>query len=268
MSTPAIIGVPWDGASSFMRGAALAPAAIRKAMQSPAGNRWSERLSDTAALGACVDAGDVADDGPMEDAVDAAVNRLLEKGHRPLLLGGDHSITWPAVRALSRSWPSISILHFDAHNDLYDIYEGNRLSHACPFARIMESGSAQELVQIGIRAMTGHQRDQADRFGVDVIDMRRWARGERTFRVTHPLYVSIDIDVLDPSHAPGVSHREPGGLTVRELLTVVQGITNPIIGADIVEYNPTRDADEMTAMVCGKLVREMVDAMNRCPPPC
>jgi arginase family enzyme len=126
----------------------------------------------------------------------------------------------------------------------------------------MEAGLADELVQVGIRAMTGHQREQADRFGVDVIDMRRWVAGERP-AVRHPVYISIDLDALDPAHAPGVSHREPGGLSVRDVLTVLQGLRVPIVGADLVEYNPARDLDGVTATVGGKLLKELLGAMRQ-----
>ena len=125
----------------------------------------------------------------------------------------------------------------------------------------MEEGLADELVQVGIRAMTGHQRDQADRFGVDVIDMRRWSAGARP-TLQHPVYISLDLDVLDPAFAPGVSHREPGGLSVREVLSVLQEVRVPIVGVDLVEYNPLRDLDGVTATVAGKLLKEMLAAMG------
>jgi len=119
---------------------------------------------------------------------------------------------------------------------------------------------AAHLIQVGIRTITGHQRDQAKRFGVDVIDMRRWTRGDRP-RPSGPVYLSIDLDGLDPAFAPGVSHPEPGGLTVRELLDVVHGLDGPIVGADIVELNPHRDAGGLTAVVAAKLVKEVAARM-------
>jgi arginase family enzyme len=131
----------------------------------------------------------------------------------------------------------------------------------------MELGLADSLTQVGIRAQTGHQRQQADRFGVETIDMRAWARGARP--VLHgPLYVSIDLDALDPAFAPGVSHPEPGGLSVRELLDLVQSLPGPIAGADIVELNPTLDPMGLTARVAAKLVRELAVASWNCMPGC
>jgi arginase family enzyme len=155
----------------------------------------------------------------------------------------------------------LTVLHIDAHPDLYDEFEGRRFSHACPFARIMEEGLAHRLVQVGIRTMNGHQREQARRFGVETIDMRAWADGVRP-HVTGPLYVSIDLDGLDPAFAPGVSHREPGGLSVREVIGFVQALPHPLAGADIVEFNPSQDPLGLTAPVAAKLVKELVGRMS------
>ncbi|MCC6930067.1 MAG: agmatinase [Gemmatimonadaceae bacterium] len=259
---PVLLGVCHDASSSFLRGAADAPAAIRRELQSTASNAWSERLQLIAPGVAWDDAGDVAlgDDDPRA-AIEQAVDALLAAGRRPVVLGGDHSITYPVLRAVRRHHPRLTILHLDAHNDLYESFEGDRFSHASPFARIMEEALADQLVQVGIRAMTQHQREQGDRFGVDVVDMRRWVAGDR-FALRHPVYLSLDIDVLDPAFAPGVSHREPGGLSVREVLSVVQGIDQPMVGADLVEYNPRRDLDEVTAPVCAKLIKEIVAQMQ------
>jgi arginase len=260
--TPTLLGLPFDEASSFRRGAAGAPPLIRAAMRSDASNMWTEALVDLGAPGAYADAGDADLSGDARGAMTAAVAGVMAAGGRPLVLGGDHAVTWPVLRAVRAAHRELSILHFDAHNDLYDHFEGDRGSHACPFARIMEAGLADELVQVGIRAMTGHQREQADRFGVDVIDMRRWVAGVRP-SLKYPVYISLDADVLDPAFAPGVSHREPGGLSVRDVLTVLQELQVPIVGVDLVEYNPERDLDGVTAAVCGKLLKELLGAMGR-----
>lgn len=260
--TPTLIGIPFDGASSFRRGAAAAPALIRRELASEAGNGVSEALIDLRAPGAVADAGDVAFSpagDPTAQITDAITEVLAHEG-RPVSLGGDHSITFPIVRAVRTHWPELTILQFDAHPDLYDVFEGDRLSHACPFARIMEGRLANRLVQVGIRAMNAHQRAQADRFGVDVIDMRAWSAGARPV-VRGPVYVSVDIDGLDPAFAPGVSHREPGGLSVRDILGVIQKLDGPLVGADVVEYNPSRDVGDLTSHVCAKLVRELASRM-------
>ena len=269
---PTLLGVPYDRASSFLRGAAGAPPRIREALYSPASNLWSEGGVDVGAPGALADAGDVEFEDDCRGAaahgrIEGAVTRLLERGGRPIALGGDHSISSSIIRAVRRRHPALAVLHFDAHPDLYDAFEGDRWSHASPFARIMEDRLADRLIQVGIRTMNGHQREQAERFRVEVIDMVAWQAGVR-FDLTPatPLYVSVDCDAFDPAFAPGVSHREPGGLTPREVIAALQRLQVPIVGADIVEYNPTRDVDGVTATLCGKLAKEIAGVMHSTPP--
>jgi len=152
------------------------------------------------------------------------------------------------------------ILQLDAHPDLYDELDGNRYSHACPFARIMEDELATRLVQVGIRTMTPHQREQAKRFGVEVVEMRNWHSG-MAFRFEDPVYISLDMDCLDPAFAPGVSHHEPGGFSTRDVLEIIQGLRGNIVGADIVEFNPERDPGGVTAMVAAKFLKELLARM-------
>ncbi|MDQ3950175.1 MAG: agmatinase [Gemmatimonadota bacterium] len=260
--TPTLIGLPYDGSSSFRRGAAAAPRLIREALRSSASNSWSEAGVDVGAPTVLADAGDVdlANTTDVRAAIESGIRSVLRDGARPIALGGDHSVTYPVLRALRASCPSLTVLHFDAHPDLYDEFEGDRFSHACPFARVMEERLADRLVQVGIRTMNDHQRAQADRYGVDVIDMRAWVAGARP-EVRGPVYISIDVDALDPAFAPGVSHREPGGLSVREVLTVIQSISEPIVGADVVEFNPGQDPVGVTGAVCAKVVKEVVGRM-------
>jgi agmatinase len=241
-----------------MRGSAAAPPKIREALHAAAGNSWTETLVDIAAADALKDAGDVdlSQTADVRGAIERAVDGLLVDGGHPIVLGGDHSITYPIIRALRRHQPRLTIVQIDAHNDLYEEFAGDRFSHACPFARIMESGVADRLIQVGIRAMTRHQREQADRYDVEVIDMRAWQRGVRPV-VNEPVYLSIDLDGIDPAFAPGVSHPEPGGLSAREVIGLLQDIGGTVIGADVVEYNPTLDPNEQTARVAAKLVKEI-----------
>jgi agmatinase len=259
--TPAILGIPFDANSSWLRGPAGAPPIIRVAFNSFSSNSWTETGVDLGAEGVYCDAGDLKFnfDQPFA-AVEKRVGELLDKGLRPLCLGGDHSITLPIVRAFGRHVPGLTILHFDAHPDLYDELEGNRLSHACPFARIMEEGAAKRLIQVGIRTMTGHQREQASRFGVEVIEMRNLPALDR-MKVDGPIYISFDVDALDPAFAPGISHREPGGMSTREALAHLQAITGKIAGADIVEFNPAQDNTQITATVAAKLLKEILGKM-------
>lgn len=259
---PTLLGVPFDAASSFRRGTASAPAAIREALRSPAGNSWTEVLVDVGRDGALADAGDLdlTDVGQARALIERGIDELLGGGGVPLVLGGDHSITYPVLRAVRRRHHALSVLHIDAHPDLYDEFEGDRYSHACPFARALEEGLIDRLVQVGIRAMTGVQRAQADRFGVDVIDMRAWTAGRRP-EIAGPIYVSIDLDGLDPAFAPGVAHPEPGGLTTRDVIDLVQRLPGPLIGADVVELNPELDVRGLTSVVAAKLVKEVAGRM-------
>jgi agmatinase len=258
MVLPALLGIPYDASSSFQRGAADAPPIIRRALRSSAGNPWAERLVKSVTDDRLEDLGDL--ELPATPEARVAIERAiadLAGAHRPFIaLGGDHSITYPILRGLAPHEPSLTILQIDAHPDLYDQFEGDRYSHACPFARIMEEKLASRLVQVGIRAMTGHGRDQAHRFGVEQIDMRAWADGARP-STTGRVYVSIDLDGLDPAFAPGVSHREPGGLTVREVLTILDTFGGELVGADIVEHNPHMDVGGLTAEVAAKFVKEL-----------
>jgi arginase len=259
--TPVILGIPFDANSSWLRGAAGAPPIIRVAFQSGSSNASTETGVDLSAEGVYCDAGDMkfTFQEPFP-AIEARVGELLDHNLRPVCLGGDHSITLPIVRAFGHHIPGLTILHFDAHPDLYDELEGNRLSHACPFARIMEERAAKRLIQIGIRAMTTHQREQANRFGVEVIEMRHLPALDR-MKVDDPVYISFDMDALDPAFAPGISHREPGGMTTREAIAHIQAITGRIAGADIVEFNPAQDHTQLTAMVAAKLLKEILGKM-------
>jgi agmatinase len=262
-----LLGVPWDGGASFQRGAAAGPAAIRAALHSPAGNAWTEALVDLGDPVVLQDAGDVPlgdpDDGAAaRHAITTAVARVLAGGGRPVVLGGDHSITYPVLRAVRAVHPRLTLLHVDAHMDLYDEFEGDRWSHACPFARIMEERLCDRLVQVGIRTATPHQRQQAARFGVEVIDMLAWAQGVRPV-VQGPTWVSLDLDGLDPAFAPGVAHREPGGLSTREVLALLHAVDGPLVGGDLVELTPALDPTGLSATVAAKLVRELIGTMAR-----
>jgi agmatinase len=258
-TTIQLLGAPYDAASSFMRGAARGPFVIRDALHSGASNLWSETGLDLEPL--LHDAGNI-DFAAVSDplaAIEDAVANVCDQG-APLILGGDHFVTWPAVRAVARARGPLSIVVFDAHPDLYDELEGDRHSHACPFARIMEEGLATRLVQVGIRAATGHQREQAARFGVEMIEMRSMRELPR-LAFDEPVYLSFDMDALDPAFAPGISHWEPGGLSVRDALHIIQGMEARLVAADVVECNPLRDRAGRTAHVAAKIVKEIAGAM-------
>lgn len=255
------VGIPLDENSSFMRGARAAPQKIRDAFHSQSSNYYSEDGQDLNADNRWQDSGDLKL-SPMPDAIEeieAGISNYLTKG-KVLSLGGDHSITYPIVKAFSKKYERLNILHLDAHADLYDDFEGNKHSHASPFARIMEEGLAQRLVQVGIRTLNSHQREQAKKFGVEIIEMKDW-KDSIQLSFTGPLYISLDLDALDPAFVPGVSHYEPGGFTPRQILSIIQSLNSEIVGADIVELNPIRDVNNMTAMLAAKFFKELLAKM-------
>ena len=260
-----LFGLPTDINSSFERGAAAGPAAIRAALFSDRGNMASELGPEIGTDIAFTDDGDLPlTENTAQD--DAAIRRhvvmLQEDGEVPLALGGDHAVTFPLVEAAATCFGPLNILHFDAHPDLYDDFACNPRSHASPFALICEAGHAKRLMQVGIRTLNGHCREQAARFGVEIIPMADFTP-DRVPVLDGPLYISIDLDGIDPSAAPGVAHPEPGGLTVREVLAVLHKQTAPIVGADIVEHHPGRDIGDVTAILGAKLVRELAALIDR-----
>lgn len=256
------VGIPLDENSSYLNGAAQAPEKIRQAYHSASGNYWTENGTDLHLHPGWKDAGDLKLPGMPEafDAIEQNVFMALQDNHKVISLGGDHSITYPIMKAFARRYESLTIVHLDAHGDLYDSFEGNRLSHACPFARIMEEKLASRLLQVGIRTYNNHQREQVKRFNVEVVEMKDW-NDELRFNFHGPVYLSLDLDALDPAFVPGVSHHEPGGFTTRQVISIIQNLNAEIVGADIVELNPTRDHNNVTAMVAAKLFKEIVVKM-------
>lgn len=254
-----LIGIPSDSNSSFLRGAAAGPAHIRAALASTHGNAAAENGLE---IGHDIDIRDMGDipitETPADDAIMAgAIRQAVESNCLPLVMGGDHWIAAPVIRQLAQCHGPLSILHIDAHPDLYDQLDGNPRSHASPFARVLESGSVKRLVQVGVRTVNRHQREQAERFGiVEQIPARRLSQSAIPV-LDSPLYVSIDLDGFDTSVAPGVSHHEPGGLMVREVLDLLDRQVAWLAGADVVELNPHRDLNGVTAVLAAKLIREL-----------
>lgn len=265
-STPSVslLGLPTDEASSFARGAAEGPAAIRAALYSDSSNLGIETEGageaglDLGAEERWRDLGDLDLSGgeATRAEIEAAVAEQLDQGARVLCLGGDHSITYPILRAHRGHHKGLTVVQIDAHPDLYDSFEGDRFSHACPFARVMEEGLAERLVQIGIRTATEPQRRQAERFGVEIVSRGSWLDID-ALALEPPIYLSIDLDGLDPAFAPGVSHPEAGGLSTREALEIVWRLPG-LLGADVVELNPSRDVSGITAAAASKLVKELL----------
>lgn len=258
----AVVGIPCDQNSSYRRGAALAPGRIRESFYSESANLWTENGIDLGANKSWQFVGDayLPDNDTAFDDIEKTLDQMLQKGTRPISLGGDHAITYPILRAFAKHHGQLNILQFDAHPDLYDELDSNRHSHACPFARIMEEKLAQRLVQVGIRTITGHQSQQAERFGVEVIEMRGLSKVD-DLHFEGPVYLSLDLDCLDPAFAPGISHYEPGGMSTRQVIDTIQKLDGKLVGADIVELNPERDIQGVTGMVAAKFLKEIIAHM-------
>jgi agmatinase len=256
----AIFGIPFDEKSSFMRGVSKGPQAIRTASTSKAINAWTELEVDLEEEAHIVDLGDLDVTGSFREVftkTEERVENILKKGAVPVVMGGDHSISYPIVKAFASQYDSLDILHFDAHPDLYDDLYGDRYSHACPFARIIQEGYVANLVQVGIRAANGEQRMMARKHGVRMIEMKN-IREAMTLDFSNPLYVSFDMDALDPAFAPGVSHHEAGGLSTRQVIDMLHALKGAIVGLDVVEVNPDRDPLGITAAAAVKIIMEVM----------
>ena len=249
-----IIGIPYDEKSSFMRGPADAPDKIKETFHDGSANYFSENGTDIKNDITLVDKGNLAINKYAD--IKPAISQHLNAKDKFIFLGGDHSVSFPIIDAMKDIHSSFDILHFDAHADLYDEFEGDKFSHACPFARIMEMGVVNRLVQVGVRTLTKHLREQADKFNVEIIEMRNIAQ-MNDLKFSDKLYISIDLDGFDPAYAPGVSHHESGGLTPRQVINFLHDLNCEIIGADIVELNPARDTSNITTALAAKLLREL-----------
>ncbi|MBN1573326.1 MAG: agmatinase [Deltaproteobacteria bacterium] len=255
-----------------MRGAASAPKEIRRALFSDATTLMTESGVDLGREGAMGDLGDLSfrrreDIRETIEKIGGAVSAINERGKKPIFLGGDHFVTYPVIRALGKKIDALTIVHLDAHADIYDSYGGNIYSHASPFARIMEERLASRLITIGVRTMNDHQREQVKRFGVEVVRISEIGEAGGVSKLDRldlggrPVYVSFDMDVLDPAFAPGVSHHEPGGMTTRQAIDLIDSIDAEIVGADVVELNPRRDGSGITAAAAAKIVKEIAGVM-------
>ena len=259
MNTINLLGIPFDAHSSFMRGPALAPDKIREALHSDSSNYFNEAGQDVSKL--LADKGNLPPVIPYQ-GLKKEISKQYTTDQKWLFLGGDHSISYATMSAVAEHFSKISILHLDAHSDLYDEFDGNRFSHACPFARIMEEGKVEKLVQVGIRTLNQHQKEQAEKFGVEINPMNSWTEN-LVVDLAGPVYLSLDMDVLDPAFAPGISHYEPGGASTRQLINFLQRHQHlNFVAADLVEYNPRRDSNDLAAFVAAKLVKELVGVLT------
>ncbi|KAM3700065.1 hypothetical protein ACJW31_05G071800 [Castanea mollissima] len=307
VASTSLLGVPLGHNSSFLQGPAFAPPRIREAIWCGSTNSATEEGKELKDPRVLTDVGDVpvqgirdcgVDDDRLMNVISDSVKLVMEEAPlRPLVLGGDHSISCPVVRAVSEKLGGpVDILHLDAHPDIYHSFEGNKYSHASSFARIMEGGYARRLLQFCASthlSCTRHlqfnfcieaflnknfrligtllkRREQGKRFGVEQFEMRTFSRDSEFLENlklgegVKGVYISIDVDSLDPAFAPGVSHIEPGGLSFRDVLNILHNLQGNVVAADVVEFNPQRDTvDGMTAMVAAKLVRELTAKISK-----
>jgi agmatinase len=272
----AVVGVPFDSGTSYRPGARFGPAAVRQ------GSRllrpWHAAL-DVAPLTAqqVADAGDIAcnpfDIKEAVDQIEAAADVLLGDAGHLLAIGGDHTIAYPLLRVTRRKFGPVALVHFDAHLDTWDTYFGAPITHGTPFRRAAEEGLFLDgaSLHVGIRGPVYARRDLEEDAGlgfriVPAMDLEHGIEGvvarirERVGDA--PLYLSIDIDVLDPAHAPGTGTPEAGGLTSRELLGILRGLAGTnLVGADVVEVAPAYDHAEMTTVAAAHVAFELLALM-------
>jgi agmatinase len=270
----AVVGVPFDSGVSYRPGARFGPAAVREASRllRPYHPGLDVAPFDRVQV---VDAGDIAvNPFRIEAAIESIEEAAGALDARLVTIGGDHTIALPLLRDAARRHGPVALLHFDAHLDTWDTYFDAQYTHGTPFRRAVEEGllDTEALAHVGIRGPLYGKKDLEDdrrlgfgivtaadvlRRGVDeVVDALRQRIGDR------PLYVSVDIDVLDPAHAPGTGTPEAGGLTSRELLEILRGLDGAnLIGADVVEVAPAYDHAEITSIAASHVAYDLVSLL-------
>ena len=270
----ALLGIPYDGGTSYRSGARFGPRAVRE--QSSLIRTWHpvlkvhpfERLR-------VADCGDV-DVVPISiertyEAVTAKLDEVVGTGAVPVCVGGDHSITLPILRSIARRHGPVGVVHFDAHPDTWDEYFGSKFFHGTPFRRAIEEGhiDSRRMLQVGLRGPLYGPDDFAfhDQHGIEVLRIEAikeqgtaWA-SERLSRLRGgPVYLSFDIDAVDPAYAPATGTPEVGGLTSYEALALVRALAGlTLVGADVVEVSPPYDGPgQITALLAANLLFEIV----------
>ena len=254
----ALFGAPLDITTCFRHGTNLGPASIRDI---------SEGLEDYDPISrrsledrAFADLGDLDMSGALEDshaAITEFVEGLLAKSARPFMLGGEHSVTPAAVRAMTRTYPDLVVIQFDAHADLRQSYEGNDWSHACAMRRSLDFIAQDALFQCGIRSGTREEFEEMERqnYARDLNSLPALAKTLKD----RPVYITVDLDVLDPSILPGTGTPEPGGWTFQQLdsaLRILDGVR--LVGADVTELAPDLDPTGVSSVVAAKIVRTLL----------
>lgn len=274
----ALLGVPHDGGATYQPGARLAPYHVRRVSALVQGHHPEHALDVFRRL-RCVDGGNVVfppfDRAAMRAAVEAEVDQLAAAGTTPVVIGGDHSVTLPVLRALAKRHGALAVVHFDAHLDTSGPEAwGDEFHHGTPLRHAIEEGLIEDgqLYQLGVRGPRGSAEDDAlvRRRGHTLIGAeqvgdrgaRRVASELRERIGARPVYVTFDLDAIDPSFAPGTGTPVPGGLTAREALALLRGLAGlDVRGADLVEYCPPLDHADITAHLSAHLVWEVLAAI-------
>ncbi|WP_329455125.1 agmatinase [Streptomyces sp. NBC_01497] len=273
----AVVGIPFDSGVSYRPGARFAPAAVREASRLLRPYHPALDVSPFAAV-QVADAGDIAvnpfDIGQAVATVEEQVGELAATGASVLTVGGDHTLSLPLLRAAARVHGPLALLHFDAHLDTWDTYFGEPYTHGTPFRRAVEEGllDTEALGHIGTRGPLYGKSDLAEdkRLGFGIVtaaDVMRRGVDDTVAAVRErigdrPLYVSVDIDVLDPAHAPGTGTPEAGGLTSRELLEILRGLDGTrIVGGDVVEVAPAYDHADITSVAASHVAYDLVSLL-------
>jgi agmatinase len=269
-----VLGVPFDSGTSFRPGARFGPEAVRAGSKLLRPYHLGLEVEPWTTL-QLADAGDIAinpfDIVEAVSQIEDAANALYGKANHIVSIGGDHTVALPLLRAAHARHGPVAVVHFDAHLDTWDTYFGARYTHGTPFRRASEEGllALDHCAHVGIRnsvyALADFDDDRRLGFAtVSTLDVARRGVDEAIDRVRdrvgdRPVYISIDIDVLDPAHAPGTGTPEPGGLTTRELQMILHGLADlELIGADVVEVSPAYDHAQLTALAAANVIYDLL----------
>ncbi|MGD8353411.1 MAG: agmatinase [Pseudomonadota bacterium] len=252
-----LLGVPFDGTACFRPGARFGPGSIR--FWSDVLETYSRPFDKDLTEIHLADAGDLpvlsADWTDASRKIRTAVDEVLVRGAVPILMGGEHLVSLPAVEACASRFPGLAVIHLDAHMDLRDDYEGLKFSHATVMRRIVESAEPGRLLQYGVRSGTREEWVWSCQRGTVVDDMDALAE----LTGVDPVYLTIDLDVLDPSVMPETGTPEPGGMTFKELHAVLLALRGKkVVGGDVVEYCPLPGNGGTSGAVAAKVVRELI----------
>lgn len=256
------LGIADDTQSSFLRGPAAAPERIRRAYDGRCYNGSTESGLDL--TGSVSDLGDLKPGAAWAASAAsyrARVEEILGEDETPFIAGGDHAVSVPVVEAFALLGRPIHVIQVDAHPDLYPDFEGNPDSHACTGARIVEMAHVRSLTQIGIRTTNPEQRRQVERYREKITLLEARELDGALPAMSHiphgaDVYLTVDMDGIDPAFAPGVSHPVPGGLSARQVLDLIQRGHWTLAGMDVVEVNPSRDFQDQTSILAARLLHE------------